>query len=248
MKKIVLIVLVMALLAGSAASKFDIPAGSSGHDGCVDKCNEGKCCGNNFGPHKLCTEICPGKSRGDKCGCNHFGQLDECVVFEKCDECGKTFCDGICDECGEECLVYEYCPVCGIKYPCEHADGFCDRCGGDCYCMEKCQNCGHNHYFNGWCDECASRCYYGRCCHMPHEDNCHEQQCQPCSSCSGDADFADGEEVIIAIVTEGNSENVGAAPAMGEGFPMIEVVDSEAPGASADQAPTVNPLDLGAPA
>ena len=151
---------------------------------------------------------------------NPWEQSENCKIFEKCKECGKTFCDGRCDECHEKCCVYEYCPVCGVKYSVEHADGFCDKCGRDCYCMEKCEKCGHNHYFNGYCDHCADRCYYGRCCHQPEVVDNHECQ-DNIGNCMGNEGCANSETQVFTIfLGEENADN--AKSAMQEGYPLFE--------------------------
>jgi hypothetical protein len=143
-----------------------------------------------------------------------------CMVLEKCKECGKTLCDGRCDECREKCCVYEYCSVCGIKRSVKQADGFCDKCGRDCYCIEKCEKCGHNHYFNGWCDNCASRCYYGRCCH--EQDGMDRHDCQDNgASCMGNENCVKSETQVFTIfLGDENVEN--AEPMMPEGYPGME--------------------------
>lgn len=181
---------------------------------------------------------CDKNDRCDQCDKNAFWLKNpekhgaNCFVFEKCAECGKTICDGRCDECGEKCSVYEYCPVCGDTYCCEHADGFCDRCGRDCYCFEKCE-CGHNHYFNGYCDECADRCFYGRCCHDFEgidghgcQDKCKdastcEKYPEKCNSCMGKDDYANSETQVFTIyLGEEGTEN--AESGMQEGYPGME--------------------------
>ncbi len=133
-----------------------------------------------------------------------------CFVFEKCDECGKTVCEGICPECHAKACVYEYCSVCGVKYSVEHADGICDRCGRDCYSIEKCEKCDYSHYFNGWCDECADRCYYGRCC----------ARIDVADGCKGKESCSDSETQVYAIFL-GNKENE-KFPGMEGGYPVME--------------------------
>lgn len=181
MKRIMLMLLAAAFITSIAYAEFDGFAGPSDQKAFDGKWDESKYiedCHEHPGPcMDPCTEICPGyKPHGhDECGCNHGCEKqcdcgkkthnsDNCFVFEKCDECGKTVCDGTCSDCGKRCDVYEYCSKCNTRYSVCHADGICDRCGRDCYCIEKCQKCGHNQYFNGYCDECASRCDYTRCC------------------------------------------------------------------------------------
>ncbi len=200
MKKTTLMLAAMALIVCAAVAQAALPADSSEKMVFVDKGDGKECCANhdqdqNHGLDQgFCTEICQGRE-----GCHNGGltgivdgdQCLKCIVFEHCDECGKTYyCDGICDECGEPCDVYEYCPSCGAKYLCEHADGRCDYCGQDCYCFQKCDKCGHNHYFNGYCDECASRCQYVRCCH----NLCDTQKMpEKCDSCMNNENYAKNE-------------------------------------------------------
>ncbi|MDM7933970.1 MAG: hypothetical protein QUS08_01100 [Methanothrix sp.] len=149
----------------------------------------------------LYKEICQGPEP-----CGQPSALDEClrrccldcIVFEHCDECGKTwYCDGICDACNEICSVEEYCPSCGAKYPTERADGFCDRCGKECYSIEKCDSCGYTHYFNGYCDLCASRCQYARMC----IDLCETMQ-KGCGFCRGTSGQAPAMGPVIVTVKE----------------------------------------------
>jgi hypothetical protein len=246
MKRLILMLFAMAFVVSIAYAGFDGSKGPSAQKAFDGRWDESKCFENDHGhpgPYMgQCTEICPGFKPHDRCGfgcdcgckdqCDcgkkHFG-IDNCFVFEKCDKCGKTVCDGICDECGEKCDVYEYCPVCGVKYPVCQADGICDKCGRDCYCIEKCTKCGHNHYFNGYCDECADRCYYGRCCqnydhadHAPCGDKCTDE----CDSCMGvdSCDYADGGPVVF----------------------VKYLGDEDSNGSYADQIPLIYPLEDGA--
>jgi len=181
MKKSTFILVALALFACTLAIAAAHPEGYS--DKALDMtkewgCNDGE--HDHMGVH--CEEIC----RDDKC-CKHAGKVfdrchehscDQCVVKELCDHCGKkSYCDGICEECGEPCTVFEYCPSCGAKYLTGLADARCDVCGKDCFCFEKCEKCGHSHYFNGFCDECASKCEFLRCCLDVCDMHEHDSPC-----------------------------------------------------------------------
>ncbi|NMC10798.1 MAG: hypothetical protein GYA39_07505 [Methanothrix sp.] len=166
MNKATLILVAVGLLACAAAAHATSPGDFSGIMA-IDKAD--MCSDDHILDPVFCTEVC-----SDTKGCEHYGRANrfmeqkclECIVEERCDECGKTFyCDGICNSCGAPCVVYEYCPNCGAMYITNHADGICDKCGNGCYCIEKCSKCGHTHNYNGYCDECASRCHYLRCCY-----------------------------------------------------------------------------------
>lgn len=251
MRRAMLMLFAMAFVVSIAYAGFDGLAGpeQKAFDG---KWDESKCFENDHG-HHMCTEICPGSKPYDKCGCDHgckeqcdYGNRHDdghkCFVFEKCDECGKTVCDGKCKDCGKKCDVYEYCPGCNAKYYVKHADGSCDKCGRDCYCIEKCIKCGHNQYYNGYCDECADKCYYGRCCfdfdhadHAPYGDKCAEE----CDSCMGAENYADAEPVLFTIFM-GEEDGADAGPAMDEGYPGVQ-------DAQADQMPLIYPLEDEAP-
>lgn len=226
MKKTTLMLAAMALLVCAATAQA-FPADSSEKMVFVDKGDERECCAShnhdqNHGQDQgFCTDICQGSE-----GCHKGGMKNivdqcclKCIVFEHCDECGKTYyCNGICDECKEPCQVYEYCPSCKAKYLCEHADGRCDNCGKDCYCIQKCDKCGHSHYFNGYCDECASRCQYVRCCHNICDMHQHESP-ERCDCCMNDRNFAGGETankgespVLVEIYPEVQGESVAKMP------------------------------------
>gem|GEM_PF-2268757 len=263
MKKAMLMLFAMAFIVCAAAAGFGGAADSTRQEAFDHKWDEGQYHDHNYDHHDLCTMICPGTKPYDKCSCDHHSaeQCDksfekhhvECRVFEECDECGITFCDGRCDECGERCDVYEYCSGCGAKYSCMHADGYCDNCGRDCYCFQKCKACGHNHYFNGYCDECAGRCYYARCCHDSYDMNCPECQdrCKDdapscdklpdkCSSCMEEESGADAEPTVFTIYL-GEESSADAKPEM-QGYPDMEGMDIEPAllNGYADQMPSSN--------
>lgn len=266
MKRIMLMLFAMAFIVSIAYAELDGFAGPSDQKAFDGKWDDGKCfetdhghSGPCMGP---CTEICPGYKHHDhdKCGCNHgceeqcdcaqkHSHNDNCFVFEKCDECGKMVCDGICKECHKRCDVYEYCVKCNTRYSVCHADGICDKCGRDCYCIEKCTKCGWNWYFNGYCDECANKCYYTRCC--PALDHagpapCGDKCTEKCDSCMGEKSCDDAGPTVMAIYM-GEVDSADAAPGMEMGTPEADGIiplnyppEDKAPvdEAPVDEAPT----------
>jgi hypothetical protein len=170
MKKLFLLVLVMAVLACTASANSNF----------VTEPNKEKTMDNWYTSKYSDKKVDTQKDKCfDKC-------YEKCSYFVKCDGCGeKHSCDSNCGKCGEKSKVQEYCPSCGAQYLCESTDGRCDKCGMECYWLKSCDKCGNNQYYNGYCDKCGEKSHYDKCCYTFCDKYCFvDTKCKDtCPSC-----------------------------------------------------------------
>jgi hypothetical protein len=181
MKKILLLVLVMAVLAGTAAANSNFVTEPNKENTMSDSGYTSKYSDKHDDTQK------------DKCFDKCY---EKCFCIVKCDGCGEKHpCDSKCGKCGEKCEAHEYCPSCGAEYLCESIDGKCDKCGQECYWLKSCDKCGDHQQYNGYCDKCGAKCHYDKCCYTfcdkyclvdtKCKENCPscDQLPKPCNTC-----------------------------------------------------------------